>query len=136
MIYELGTKKIRIPDDIIQISMAQLGLSKEEAVQMYLEDEGYLENAEQNALDKKAKDNRITATIHQARVSNGKKSQKERVRKADPTKEGIIAEIAETLRSMDAVDVEIAKIGKLITFKMGDDIYKVDLIRQRPKKEK
>ena len=102
---------------------------------MYLEDEGYIENEEQVALDKKAKDSRITATIHQARVENGKKNQKERVKKADPTKEGIIAEIAETLRSMGATEVEIINKGKLITFHMGEDTYKVDLIRQRPPKK-
>lgn len=136
MIYKYGEKKIRIPDDILQISMAQLGLTQEEAIQMYLEDEGIIENAEQEALEEKAKKNRITATIHQARAESAKKSQKERVRKADPTKEGVIAELAECLRTMGAEDVQIINIGKLITFKMGEDIYKLDLIRQRPKKEK
>ena len=135
MIYELNGKKIRIPDDVLQISMAQLGLRQEEAIQMYLEDEGYLENAEQESLEKKAKENRITAKIHQARAEN-KKSQKERVKKADPTKEGIISAIADFLPSLNAENVEIANAGKLITFQMGADRYKIDLVRQRPPKEK
>lgn len=135
MIYELNGKKIRVPDDLLQISMAQLGLSQEEAIQMYLEDEGYLENAEQAQLEQKAKENRITAKIHQARAEN-KKTQKERVKKADPTKEGIISAIAEFLPSLNAENVEIANAGKLITFQMGADRYKIDLVRQRPPKDK
>lgn len=135
MIYELNGKKIRIPDDVLQISMAQLGLRQEEAIQMYLEDEGYLENAEQESLEKKAKENRITAKIHQARAEN-KKSQKERVKKADPTKEGIVSAIAEMLSTMGANEVTVVNAGKLITFKMGEDTFKVDLVRQRPPKEK
>lgn len=135
MIYELNGKKIRVPDDLLQISMAQLGLSQEEAIQMYLEDEGYLENAEQEQLEQKAKENRITAKIHQARAEN-KKTQKERVKKADPTKEGIISAIAEFLPSLNAENVEIANAGKLITFQMGADRYKIDLVRQRPPKDK
>ena len=134
MIHELNGKKIRIPDDMLQISMAQLGLTQEEAIQMYLEDEGYLENEEQESLEKKAKENRITAKIHQARAEN-KKTQRERVKKADPTKEGVISAIAEMLPTVQAENVVIVNSGKLITFTIGADHYKLDLVRQRPPKE-
>jgi hypothetical protein len=56
--------------------------------------------------------------------------------KEDPTKEGIIQAIAELLPSLNAKDVNIEKKGKLITFKIGADTFKVDLIRQRPPKSK
>ena len=116
--------------------MQTLGLDKDEAIQVYLEDEGYLENEEQNALEKKAKENRITATIHQAKAEYKPKTQKERVKKDDPTKEGIIKAIAEMLPSLEATEVKIENIGKLITFKLGTDTFKLDLIRQRPPKQK
>ena len=135
--YKLPSGKVvRIPMAEINKSMALLGLTKDEAIQMYLEDEGYLENEEQTALERKAKENRITATIHQAKSTEVKqKTQKERVKKADPTKEGVIKAIAEMLPDLNATDIVIVNEGKLITFKIGADEYKVDLIRKRPPKE-
>ena len=134
--YKLANGKVvRIPMEEIQKQMRLLKLTKDEAIQMYLEDEGYLENAEQEALERKAKENRITATIHQARAEYKQKTQRERVKKDDPTKEGIIKAIAEMLPSVNAENIEIANAGKLITFTIGADRYKLDLIRQRPPKE-
>lgn len=135
--YKLDNGKIvRIPMTEINKSMRLLNLSKDEAIQMYLEDEGYLENEEQTALEEKAKKNRITATIHQAKSTEVKqKTQKERVKKADPTKEGVIRAIAEMLPTVSATEIVVVNEGKLITFKIGSDEYKIDLIRKRPPKE-
>lgn len=80
-------KTVRIPREDIERTMS-LGVDEDEAITIWLEDEGYLENEEQNQLDKKAKDNKITATIHGARAESTKK--REVVRKEDATKEGII----------------------------------------------
>lgn len=136
MIYELkGGKRVNIPDAEIRKSMAMLGLTQTEAVQMWLEDEGYEHNAEQEALCQKAKDNRITATIHQARDYKPK-TQRERVVKEDKVKESIIQAVAETLPSVGAENVIIANKGKIITFTIGEDTYKIDLIRNRKPKEK
>ena len=57
--------------------------------------------------------------------------------KANPTKEGIIAELAEFLQnsSQNGVEcVEIANKTKLITFKIGEKCFKLDLIEQRKPK--
>lgn len=134
MMYELSDgKKVRIPDDEIKANM-RLGISEAEAIQLWLEDEGYEVNEEQNALDQKAKDNRITATVHQAKNITKPKSQRERVQKENPTKEKIIAEIAKMLPTL-ATDVQIVNKTKLITFRIGDDDFKLDLIQSRkPKK--
>lgn len=134
MQYILNEKKIRIPDDELNHYMKSMGLSKDEAIQVWLEDEGFLDNEEQNALEKKAKDNRITATIHQAK-SFTQKTQRERVKKEDPTKAEIIKATAEMLKSM-ATDVVITNETKVITFKIGADTYKFDLIRNRQPKAK
>lgn len=137
MLYELkGGKRVNIPDTEIRNSMAMLGLSRDEAIQMWLEDEGYEVNAEQEALCQKAKENRITAVVHQARAEVKQKTQRERVKKPDPTKEGIITAIAELLPTLNAETVTIENAGKIITFTIGGDKYKLDLIRQRPPKEK
>ena len=135
MTYKLGNKTIKIPDADIKRSVEKLGITKEEAIQVWLEDEGYLENEEQEALEKKAKENRITATVHQARAVNPeKKTQKERVRKDDPTKELIIAETAKFLEKY-AENIQITNVGKLISFKIGEDDYEFNLIRKRKAKK-
>lgn len=137
MLYELkGGKRVNIPDSEIRNSMVMLNLSRDEAIQMWLEDEGYEVNAEQEALCQKAKDNRITATIHQAKNEVKQKTQRERVKKPDPTKEGIISAVAELLPTLNAENVVIENAGKIVTFTIGNDRYKLDLIRQRPPKEK
>lgn len=135
MIYTLTTgRNVRIPDEEINKFVANHGITKDEAIQMWLEDEGYLENEEQEALCQKAKENRITATIHEASAKDPKKkTQRERVKKEDPTKEKIIAEIAKMLPQF-AENVKIENAGKLITFSIGADNFKIDLIRTRNKK--
>ena len=136
MTYNLNGRAIRIPDTDIERSMKSLELTKEEAIQMWLEDEGSLENEEQEALEKKAKENRITATIHQASATNkvAKKAQKERCRKENPTKEMVIREIAAILPNF-AENVEVLNVGKLISFNIGEEKYEIDLKQKRkPKK--
>lgn len=134
MIFELGTRKIRIPDNEIEKLEKAFELSKDEAVKMWLEDEGIIENAEQIALDKKAKNEKITQTIHSARADSKKKTQRERVKKQDLTKENIISELATALKEI-AENVEIVNAGKIITFTIGEENFKLDLIRQRKPKE-
>ena len=134
MNYNFNGKNIRIPDADIERSMKTLDLTKEEAIQVWLEDEGYLENEEQEELCKKAKENRITATIHKASAINKKKTQRERVRKENPTKEMVIAEIAKILPNF-AENVQVLNIGKLISFTIGENTYEIDLKQKRkPKK--
>lgn len=129
-----NNKTINIPDKEIEIYMKNLDLTKEEAIQMYLEDEGYETNEEQEILCQKAKDNRITATVHQAKATCAKKTQKERVKKENPTKEMVIAETAEMLKAI-AENVEITNKTKLITFELNGNKYEFNLIEKRkPKK--
>ena len=135
MKYNLNGKTINIPDTDIERSMKCLEISKDEAIQMLLEDEGYLENEEQEELCRKAKENRVTATIHQAKATEPKKKiQKERVRKENPTKEKVIAETAEMLRQF-ADNVQILNVGKLISFELDGKKFEFDLKQKRePKK--
>ena len=127
-------KKVKIPQDSLDRLMKGLQVDQESAIEIYLEDEGYLENEEQIALDKKAKENRITATIHQA--SKGEKRERKKVeRKADETKESLIKALAETLETL-VDNVQVVNIGKIIEFDLKGEHYKLDLIRQRKPKEK
>lgn len=125
-------KKVDIPDDELDKLVDQLDISLAEAIDLWLTDNDLEVNEEQEELDKKAKDNRITATIHEAKADKPKKERKV-VRKEDTTKEGIIKALAEKLEEL-ATEVKIENVGKLITFKLGDDNFKLDLIRQRKPK--
>ena len=133
MTYEFNGKKIRIADSEIENLIKGLNISTEQAIQIWLEDEGYLENEEQNSLDKKAKESKITATVHQAKSDN-RKERKPRERKPDEEKEKIISNLAKFLEN-STENVKITNISKIIEFDIGENHYKLDLVRQRkPKK--
>ena len=133
--YELDENVfVNIPREEIERTMKGLGCSEDDACWIWCEDNGKIDNEEQNELDKKAKDNRITATIHQARAETTKERKKVE-RKPDPTKESIISTLAESLADM-VENVKIVNIGKLIEFDFQGEHYKLDLIRQRKPKTK
>lgn len=137
MKYEYNGKILNIPDDFIQNAMKNLSIDEDEAIQLWLEDNDYEVNEEQMALDAKAKANVKIANIIKARAAEPakKKTQRERVKKEDPTKEGVIAALAKALPELaNAENVTIVNAGKLITFTIGEDTYKLDLVRQRKAK--
>lgn len=130
MRYDFNGKTINIPDAELEKSMKLLGLSKEEAIEMYLEDEGYLENEEVEELTKKAKANKIN---HEAKADKPRKAVK-RERKPDVEKENIIIMLANRL--IDAnFEVEVTNKSKIIEFSVGENHYKLDLIKKRPPKK-
>ena len=131
MNYNFNGKNIRIPDAEIQNSMKILGLSKEEAIQMWLEDEGYLENEEVEALTEKAKKNK--AVVHDAKADKPRKTVK-RERKPDEEKENLIEILANCLKNA-GFEAEITNKSKIIEFNVGENHYKLDLIKQRPPKK-
>ncbi len=130
MNYNFNGKTIHIPDAEIDKSMKLLQLSREEAIQMYLEDEGYLENAEVEELTAKAKVNKVS---HDAKAEKPRKTVK-RERKPDEEKEKIIEMLADFLKNA-GFSTEITNKSKLIEFNVGENHYKLDLIKQRPPKK-
>ena len=131
--YQLKGKVINIPNTELNKLQSLLRISRSEAINVWLSDNDYIEVAEIEELTAKAKENKVS---HNARAEYKPKTQRERVVKADPTKEGIISAIAEMLPTLNAENVVIANKGKLITYTIGEDNYKLDLIRQRPPKGK
>ena len=134
--YKLANGKVvQVPNKEVASLQAQLKISRSEAVELWLFDHDYVNNEEEQALTAKAKENRITATIHEARAEVNQKTQRVRVVKEDKVKEAIIQAVADMLPSLNAENVVVEKKGKLITFTVGEDKFKFDLIRQRPPKE-
>ena len=133
MRYKLNEKKeIRIPDEDIQRLMSTMKLDQDEAIQLWLEDEGYLINEEQEELCKKAKENKVK-NIGERKAPIVLKNKKEKVVKDNPTKEMVISEIAKILPAF-ATNIKIENKAKLITFNIGDDEFKLDLVQKRKKK--
>ena len=129
MTYNFNGKNLRIPDEDINRSMNVLGLSKDEAIQLWLEDEGYLENETVEELTAKAKENKI----QKGAKSDKPRKKTVRERKPDLEKENLIKILAEALENA-GITVEITNKSKIIEFKVQENCYKLDLIKKRPPK--
>lgn len=137
MIYKFNGKNIKIDDKQLENLMKNLDLTKDEAIQMYLEDEGHLDNEEQLELDKKAKESGIMRTIHEAKdiEKEKKKTSKPKTVKVSDEKQELFADILENLQKLYG-NVTVLKQNKLIQVQIEEKIFKIDLIEQRPKKDK
>lgn len=136
MKYKFNNKEINIPDADIKNYMKTLDLTEEEAIEMYLDDEGYTENDEVEELTKKAKENKTTL-IH-AQADKRERKPREAAPKEDKVKEDIIKVLQEALSKQDNLkDIKITNKGKIIEFDLSDnsESFKLDLIRRRKKKD-
>lgn len=129
-------KVVNIPDKEIENSIKILELTKEEAIQLWLEDNDYEVNEELEELDAKAKKVKID---HGASATTPrKKSEKPRTVKVSDEKKTLFDSILTNIDRCEGVErenVRILKENKLIEVKIGEKIFKVDLIEQRPPKK-
>ena len=127
-------KNVNIPDEEIKKSMKALDLSKEDAIQMWLEDNDYEVNEEQAELDAKA--NKVKIDHGASAVDKSeKKEKKPRPKVASDEKKELFDEIFSNLQDVYKQNAQIEKENKLIVVKIGEKVFKVDLIEQRkPKK--
>ena len=128
-------KSVNIPDKEIEKSMKLLDLTKEEAIEMWLEDNDYEVNEEQVALDEKAKKVKINHGASAVDKSE-QKEKKPRVVKISDEKQALFSEILSNLEDVYPNSVEIVKENKLLTVKIGAKTFKIDIIEQRPPKTK
>lgn len=131
-------KTVSIPDDYIRTNKKNLGLTTKEAIELWLFDNDYIDNAEADALTQKAKG---TGT----RVG-GKSSRKAPVRKPDYTKRTLISEIKNSLEglvlniedagsgSVEVSNISIPNIERIVRFQLGDDTYELTLSKKRKPK--
>lgn len=128
-------KVINIPNDEIEKSMKALQLTRDEAINLWLEDNEYEINEEQEELDQKAKKIKIK---HDAEATKPrKKSEKPRVTKVSDEKKELFDTILTNIDRCTLVErenVSVLKENKLIQVKIGEKVFKIDLIEQRPKK--
>lgn len=123
-------KIIKVNKAWAEQTMKTLETDLEDVLLMYLEDNGYIINEEQEELDKKAK-----GVVKPQATDKTKRKKVERTPKENPTKEKIIAEIAKTLENLGVQDLKIENKAKIITFNYEMESYKVDLIQKRKPKQ-
>ena len=130
IVKEINGKTIKIPMPDIVNYMQKLELTQDEAIELWLTDNDYMDNEEANRLSKQAKDNKTNL-----RADTGERKRREVTKKENPTKEGIIDTLAAVLKNMGAVNIKITNISKLVEFEMDGNNFKLDLVQKRqPKK--
>lgn len=136
MLYTLDNGKVvTIPDDEIENSMIKLELSRNGAIHLWLEDNDYEENEEQALLDEKAKKVKIQ---HGAGAIDKEKVRKERTIKVSDEKKELFETILKNLDRTNGVcreDITVLKENKLIEVKIGEKVFKIDVIETRNKRK-
>lgn len=123
-------KKVLCMTEWAYKTMEALETDLEDVLLMFLEDNDYLVNEEQEELDKEAKGKVKVKTETKPKA----KTQRERVVKENPTKELIITTIAKALENLDISNLNIENKAKLITFSMNNEEFKIDLVQKRKPK--
>ena len=132
-IVELENKKVvQIPREEIQKSMIALGITRFEAVQMWLDDNGYTVNETVEALTKKAKANKTDKIVASDKTKTRKKT--ERTPTENPDKEYIIAQLYQALAGLDIKSLKVTNKTKIIEFQYNNKSFKLDLVQKREKK--
>lgn len=128
MKYNFEGREINIPDKEIKNNMKLLDISKEEAIEMWLDDNDFTSNAEAEEMTAKAKQ------VKRYEKSDAPRKKVTRERKVDSDK----AELFNLLVNGVAVSAEVLNVvGKNeaeFSFKFRDANYTVKLIKHRPKK--
>ena len=129
-------KVVKAMTSYLENMCTRLDIDMDEAVLTWLEDEGYLENEEQEELCAAAKENKSLAASRKG-IRDGAKEKKKVVRtvKENPVKEMVISEIAKCIDAIDgATNIVVENKGKLITFELNNERFKIDLIQRRKPK--
>ena len=131
-------KTVSIPDDYIRTNKKNLGLTTKEAIELWLFDNDYIENAEADALTQKAKGANVRV--------GGTSKRKTPVRKPDYTKRTLISEIKNSLEglvldvedagsgSTEVSNISIPNLERVVRFELGDDTYELTLSKKRKPK--
>lgn len=113
----------------IKYLMDKYQLTRDEAVQMWREDNGLEENAEIEEMTAKAKE------IRRYEKADKPKSKSKKERKVDTVKLFIIEVIQESLQQLEQFEnIEIVNPEREIAFTIGKDNYSITLTKHRPKK--
>ena len=118
----------------VQKLMRILNCSEEEALQVLADDKA-IDQGQRMSFDLSAEEEKKAKKY--ANTGTRKASNTSKVRKENPTKSGIIAEIATFLMEnsdFSPENVEITNKERQIAFKIGDNAYELTLVQKRKPK--
>jgi hypothetical protein len=124
------------PTDTQIAACRKLGMSDAEIAEMY-EDDADVDKGVEMPWDLSADEHKKAMRNANADEHKKPKTAVKRERKSNPTKAGIIAEIATFLienSEFATENVEITNKERMIAFKIGDEKYEITLIQKRKPK--
>jgi tmRNA-binding protein len=132
MKYEIKEGKvINIPDNEIKKLMQKLSISQIDAIELWLDDNGFMVNQEQMELDEKASKVKIDTGAKKGK----KRDTKPREIKVSDEKRELFNYILNSLKNEYGANAKVLNENKLISLTIGEKTFKIDLIEQRkPKK--
>lgn len=127
MKYDFNGKCLNIPDKDIENLMNCLEISKEEAIQTWLDDNDYTINETVEELSEKAKEN-----IKRYEKSDKKRKPSTKERKIDLDKKHLLSCVNILLEGMNIQT--IVKNEAEISFNYNENAYTIKLVKHRPPK--
>ena len=128
MKYNFNGKAINIPDKDIEKLMSALELTKEEAIETWLDDNDYTTNEEVEELTKKAK------VIRRYEKSDNERKKVTKERKVDEEKKRLLTDVKVLIEGLGAVVTNVKNEAE-ISFTFGENDYTFKLIKHRPPKK-
>lgn len=128
MKYEFEGKILNIPDKDLENLETNLGITKEEAIECWLEDNDYTVSEEAQELTEKAKKN-----IKRYEKSDKERKKTTKERKVDPDKKYLLNLLIEAVNKQNCIDS--VKNEAEFSFTFNDSAYTVKLVKHRSKKE-
>lgn len=136
MKYSINGKNVNIPDAEIANLVKKLEISQAEAIELWLDDNGYTDNEEQEQLENKAKKERIDAGAGTKKRERAKET-KPRVVKVSDEKTALFESILANLDRCEGVERENISVltkNKLIEVKIGAHTFKINISENRKPK--
>lgn len=128
MKYNFNGKEINIPDAEIQSNIKTLGISKEEAIEMWLFDNDYEDNAEVDEMTVKAK----AVKRYEQADKPRKKAVKER--KVDEEKKRLLNFCRIPIEGAGGIVTNVKNEAEF-SFTFGNNSYTIKLVKHRPPKK-
>lgn len=128
MKYDFNGKSINIPDKDLENLMTSLELTREEAIETWLDDNDYTTNEEAEELTKKAK------TLRRYEKSDNERKKTTKERKVDEEKKRLLSDVKVLIEGLGAVVTNVKNEAE-ISFTFGENNYTFKLIKHRPPKK-
>lgn len=128
MNYNFNGKVLKIPDAELENNMKTLGISKEEAIEMWLDDNDYTTNEEAEAMTAKAKE------VKRYEKSDKPRAKTVKERKVDEEKKRLLNLCRVPIEGAGGVVTEVKNEAEF-SFTLGANKYTVKLVKHRPPKK-